>query len=71
MTSNILNMKGIKVDHLHSDITQFKREKILESFRRGYLNVLVATDVASRGIDIPEVDLVIQGTLLKINKYYN
>ena len=45
---------------LHGDINQTQREITLASFREGKIRVLVATDVASRGLDIPEVDLVIQ-----------
>ena len=45
---------------LHGDINQAQREITLASFREGKIRVLVATDVASRGLDIPEVDLVIQ-----------
>jgi ATP-dependent RNA helicase DDX21 len=45
---------------MHGDISQFQREATLKKFRESRLNVLVATDVASRGLDIPNVDLVIQ-----------
>ena len=45
---------------LHGDIEQNQREVTLDGFRKGKFPVLVATDVAARGLDIPEVDLVIQ-----------
>ncbi|XP_068442532.1 nucleolar RNA helicase 2 [Clinocottus analis] len=45
---------------LHGDIPQKQREVTLKGFRNGVFEVLVATNVASRGLDIPEVDLVIQ-----------
>ena len=45
---------------LHGDITQRQRDVTLNAFRTGAFNVLVATDVAARGIDIKDVDLVIQ-----------
>lgn len=44
---------------LHGDMAQAERERTLASFRAGRTNVLVATDVAARGLDIPEVDLVV------------
>ncbi|KAK8651587.1 hypothetical protein V6N13_141185 [Hibiscus sabdariffa] len=44
---------------LHGDISQHQRERTLNGFRQGKFTVLVATDVASRGLDIPNVDLVI------------
>ena len=48
------------VQVLHGDIAQKQRELSLQSFREGRVRCLVATDVAARGIDIPEVDLVVQ-----------
>ncbi|KAL0964678.1 hypothetical protein UPYG_G00327470 [Umbra pygmaea] len=45
---------------LHGDIPQKQREMTLQGFRNGLFEVLVATNVAARGLDIPEVDLVIQ-----------
>ncbi|KAL6069945.1 Nucleolar RNA helicase 2 [Balamuthia mandrillaris] len=45
---------------LHGDIAQAQRELTLQSFRDGQFNCLVATDVAARGLDIPNVDLIIQ-----------
>lgn len=48
------------VEVLHGDIAQNQREVTLKRFREGKFKVLVATDVASRGLDIPDVDLVIQ-----------
>ncbi|ESO84752.1 hypothetical protein LOTGIDRAFT_221850 [Lottia gigantea] len=45
---------------LHGDIAQEKRESVLKGFREGKYKVLITTDVAARGLDIPEVDIVIQ-----------
>ncbi|KAK2098543.1 Nucleolar RNA helicase 2, partial [Saguinus oedipus] len=47
---------------LHGDIPQKQREITLKGFRNGSFGVLVATNVAARGLDIPEVDLVIQSS---------
>jgi superfamily II DNA/RNA helicase len=47
-----------KCEALHGDISQSQRERTLAGFRDGHFNILVATDVASRGLDIPNVDLV-------------
>lgn len=44
---------------LHGDMSQREREKVLAAFRDKKLTVLVATDVAARGLDIPDVDLVV------------
>ncbi|CAL0315856.1 unnamed protein product [Lupinus luteus] len=51
--------KSLQCEALHGDISQAQRERTLAGFRNGHFNVLVATDVASRGLDIPNVDLVI------------
>jgi ATP-dependent RNA helicase DDX21 len=45
---------------MHGDISQFQREQTLHKFKEGRLKILVATDVASRGLDIPNVELVVQ-----------
>ena len=45
---------------IHGDIEQKTREQTLQAFRDGKVKCLVATDVAARGLDIPEIDLVIQ-----------
>ena len=48
------------IEVMHGDIAQNQREVTLKRFKEGKFSVLVATDVASRGLDIPNVDLVIQ-----------
>ncbi|KAF7126607.1 hypothetical protein RHSIM_Rhsim11G0111300 [Rhododendron simsii] len=50
---------SITSEALHGDISQHQRERTLNGFRKGKFTVLVATDVAARGLDIPNVDLVI------------
>ena len=55
--NSVINMDS---QVLHGDIQQKQREITLQGFRNGKFNCLIATDVASRGLDIPEIDLVIQ-----------
>ena len=50
---------GVKASAIHGDLTQAAREKALDRFTRGELAVLVATDVAARGIDIDDIACVI------------
>ena len=57
--AKILNKKGIKSQAIHGGRSQSQRDKALEQFRKGRCNVLVATDVAARGIDISGVTHVI------------
>lgn len=53
-----LQMDGISAACIHGDIPQKKREAIMERFRKGEVDVFVATDVAARGIDVDDVDVV-------------
>ncbi|HPQ79530.1 MAG TPA: DEAD/DEAH box helicase [Candidatus Dojkabacteria bacterium] len=57
--SNKLIEKGIKVNALHGDKRQSQRTRIIDSFKKDYLNILIATDVASRGLDINNITHVI------------
>ena len=54
-----LNKHRFEADGLHGDLNQNQRERILEKFRSGDLSIIVATDVASRGIDVDGVTCVI------------
>ena len=56
--AGLLSMRGISCKAIHGDIQQRVREKTLQQFRSGQLRVLVATDVAARGLDIDDVDVV-------------
>ncbi|WP_192825993.1 helicase-related protein, partial [Deinococcus wulumuqiensis] len=58
--ANELIHRGLESEALHGDLAQTQRERALGAFRSGRVGVLVATDVAARGLDIPEVDLVVQ-----------
>ena len=51
--------RGYAADRLHGDITQQMRERVLKRFREGTVEILVATDVAARGLDIDDVELVV------------
>lgn len=51
--------KGIKVNSLHGDKRQTQRTRIIDAFKKDYLNILIATDVASRGLDINNISHVI------------
>ncbi|MGV3025889.1 DEAD/DEAH box helicase [Clostridium thermobutyricum] len=53
-----MNKRGFNCAKLHSDIPQAKRERIMKSFRKADIQYLIATDVASRGIDVTGVDTV-------------
>jgi ATP-dependent RNA helicase DeaD len=57
--SRDLNLKGHKSDAIHGDLPQRRRERVLEGFRDSISRILVATDVAARGLDIPHVMHVI------------
>ncbi len=61
--ANHLMERGYYADALHGDISQAQREKILVKFKRKQINVLVATDVAARGIDVQDLTHVINYSL--------
>lgn len=56
--SKFLQIQGIDADCIHGDIPQKKREEVMKRFREGALRVFVSTDVAARGIDVDNVDIV-------------
>ena len=61
---------GVDCACLHGDIPQNKREKTMQKYRKGKLAVLVATDVASRGIDVDDVDCVVNYDIPEETEYY-
>ncbi len=67
---NLLKTKEINADCIHGGVPQRQRESTLKRFRTGKLRVLVATDVASRGLDIDDVDAVINYDVPEENEYY-
>jgi superfamily II DNA/RNA helicase len=50
---------GLNVGEMHSDLEQAQRDQIMREFKNGHVNILVATDIVSRGIDIDDIRLVI------------
>lgn len=68
--SHTLAGKGCVVDCIHGDVRQNIREKVMKSFRQGQLQILVATDVAARGLDISGVDAVFNYEIPNENEYY-
>ena len=68
--AGLLKMKGITCEAIHGDIQQRVREKTLQKFRDGKMRVLVATDVAARGLDIDDVDAVFNYDVPDENEYY-
>jgi len=54
-----LSQQGQNSQSIHGDLKQTKREKVIKDFRNKKYNILVATDVAARGLDIPHIKLVI------------
>ena len=61
---------GLDCDCIHGDIRQSQREKTMQKYRDGKLAILVATDVASRGIDVDDEDCVINYDVPDENEYY-
>ncbi|MBQ3083956.1 MAG: DEAD/DEAH box helicase [Clostridia bacterium] len=68
--SDELQKGGVNCDCLHGDIPQSKREKTMQKFRDNQIDVLVATDVASRGIDVDDVDFVLNYDIPEEMEYY-
>ena len=57
--TRMLKRMGIKADEMHSDLTQAQRDTVMHEFRNGRVDILVATDIVSRGIDIDDIPLVL------------
>ena len=53
-----LQMRGVNAECIHGDIPQKRREEVMNRFRQGQIAVFVSTDVAARGIDVDDVDIV-------------
>jgi len=57
--TDALVARGYAADRLHGDINQTMRERVMRNFRNGNVEVLVATDVAARGLDVNDIDLIV------------
>lgn len=67
---NQLFEQGMPVSCLHGDMSQHERDAIMDTFRKGKSTILVATDVAARGIDVSDIDLVINYDIPDKMEYY-
>ena len=65
-----LRRMGRSADCLHGDITQAQRNRVMSGFRQGAFEILVATDVAARGIDVDDVEAVFNYDIPTENEYY-
>ncbi|MBU1020941.1 MAG: DEAD/DEAH box helicase [Firmicutes bacterium] len=68
--TNQLIAKGYNVDKIHGDLQQTTRLQVLNRFHSGVLDILVATDVAARGLDIKNVEVVINFDVPEKAEYY-
>lgn len=68
--TGLLKMQGMEAEAIHGDLPQPVRERVLKTFREGGLRILVATDVAARGLDIDDVDLVVNYDVPEETEYY-
>lgn len=62
--------RGYKVDSLHGDMRQSSRDNVMKKFRKGTIDILIATDVAARGLDVSDIDVVFNYDLPQQAEYY-
>jgi len=65
-----LRERGVRAEGLHGDLKQSRRDRVMGQFRDGTIDLLVASDVAARGIDVQNVDLVINYDVPQDVEYY-
>jgi ATP-dependent RNA helicase DeaD len=65
-----LQSRGYTADALHGDMKQSQRDQVMSRFRKGILDVLIATDVAARGIDVENIDAVFNYDIPNDEEYY-
>ncbi len=68
--AKLLEEKGHSAEAINGDLNQMQRERVMRRFRAGQVNALIGTNVAARGLDIPQVDLVIHYRLPKEAEAY-
>ena len=66
----VLKHNGYKAECLHGDIKQTQRQRIINRLKKGEFKILVATDVVARGIDVDELELVINYDIPQEEEYY-
>lgn len=67
---DVLKARKYNVEVLHGDIKQDQRDRTIKKFKNGDIKILIATDVAARGIDVANLDLVINYDIPQENEYY-
>lgn len=65
-----LQSRGLFADAIHGDLSQNQRDKVMNKFRKGIMQILVATDVVARGIDVDDVEAVFNYDLPQFEEYY-
>ncbi|BDF68748.1 RNA helicase [Oscillospiraceae bacterium] len=65
-----LNGRGFSAESIHGDLKQVQRTRVMNEFKRGRVAILIATDVAARGIDVNDVDYVINYDIPMSTEYY-
>jgi ATP-dependent RNA helicase DeaD len=68
--SSNLQSRGYTAEALHGDMKQSQRDQVMSKFRKGILDVLIATDVAARGIDVDNIDAVFNYDIPNDEEYY-
>jgi ATP-dependent RNA helicase DeaD len=65
-----IKARGYRAEELHGDMKQSQRDRVMNGFRKGSIDILIATDVAARGIDVEDVDMVINFDVPQDVEYY-
>lgn len=68
--ANELQGRGYFAEGLHGDMKQAQRDRVMDNFRKGKTEILIATDVAARGIDVDDVDIVFNYDIPQDDEYY-